>query len=262
MIEHTVTRYHPRFAYYSQDAVIGVSLRNYGEYAEIEVGLLLDVIRKIDAPTRVVYDIGANIGYHATAFASADRAQVHSFEPNPLNYAMLRENTNHLRNVTLHRMAIADRNGETLVETFDPAVSTNFGEIHIEQSSGIPVPCARIDDLHLPPPVMLKVDVEGFEWEVLSGAAATLARYRPVVYYEAQTLRNFDKIWHLLTDLGYTLNWCCIMNYNPNNHRANTNNIFSNSAIFNIMGWPPGWPAMSIGDPVLGPDDDWQRLCG
>lgn len=261
MIEHTATRYHPHFAYYSQDAIIGASLREYGEYAEIEVDFLLRVIGQIHTDRRVIYDVGGNIGYHATAFASADRTEVHSFEPNPLNYAMLRENTNHLRNLTLHRMAVSDRNGQTLVESFDPSVSTNFGEIHIEQNSGIPVPCARIDDLELAPPALIKVDVEGFEWEVLSGAATTLARYRPVVYYEAQTQRNFDKIYHLMTGLGYKLAWMGIMNYNPANFKANTNNIFANTAIFNIIAWPANWPEISVGTPVNGPDDYWQRLC-
>lgn len=261
MIEHTATRYHPHFAYYSQDAIIGASLRAYGEYAEIEVDFLLQVINHIDTEQRVIYDIGGNIGYHATAFASAAHAQVHSFEPNPLNYAMLRENTNHLRNVTLHRMAVSDRNGQTLVESFDPSVSTNFGEIHIEQSTGIPVDCARLDDLTLPPPALIKVDVEGFEWEVLSGAAGILARRRPVVYYEAQTQRNFDKIYNLMTKLGYRLSWMGIMNYNPTNFKKNTHNIFANTAIFNIIAWPSGWPEMNVGTPVQGPDDYWQRLC-
>lgn len=261
MIEHTATKYHPRFAYYSQDAIIGASLREYGEYAGLEVDFLLRVINQIQADSRVIYDIGGNIGYHTTAFASVDHVQVHSFEPNPLNYAMLRENTSHLRNVILHRMAVSDRNGETLVESFDPAVSTNFGEIHIEQSTGIPVPCARIDDLDLPPPVLLKVDVEGFEWEVLSGASMTLARHRPVVYYEAQTQRNFDKIYDLMTKIGYKLAWMGIMNYNPDNFKNSTHNIFANTAIFNIIAWPAHWPEIAIGTPVQGPDDHWQRLC-
>lgn len=259
MIEHTATRYHPRFAYYSRDAVIGASLKEYGEYAQIEVDFLLAMLCHIKQDPLIVYDIGGNIGYHATAFASMPHVQVHSFEPNPLNYAMLRENTNHLVNVNIHRMAISDRTGQTLVESFDPAESSNFGEIHIEQPHGVPVPCSTLDDLVLPRPHAIKIDVEGFEWEVLAGASRIL-EHRPFVYYEAQTQRNFDRIHNLLTGLDYGLYWATVRNFNPDNFKQNTHNIFSNTAIFNVIALPKHWGNFP-GTPVTGPDDCWQRLC-
>lgn len=260
MIEHTATRYHPRFAYYSQDAIIGASLREYGEYAQPEVDLLLSVLATITCSPRVVYDVGGNIGYHTTAFASVSDTQVHAFEPNPLNYAMLRENTNHLAHVHLHRMAVADYTGHIQVETFDPAESSNFGEIHVGVTGGITMPCSRLDDLDLPPADLIKIDVEGFEWEVLQGATRVLQR-RPVVYYEAMTLRNFDKIYHMMTDLDYKLVWATIRNYNAHNLKKNPHNMFGSTAIFNVLAWPGHWPEVEIGTPVLGPHDDWQRFC-
>lgn len=263
MIEHTATRYHPNFAYYSNDLMIGGSLKAYGEYAELEVGFLLGTLENIANKPRVVYDIGGNIGYHATAFASLPGTVVHSWEPNPLNYAMLRENTKDLGNVTLHRAALSNITGTTRIETFDPTQIQNYGEMHINSEQGVPVSCYRLDDLDLPLPHLIKIDVEGFEWEVISGASTIIAKSRPLIYYEALTLKNFDKIHDRLINLGYELYWATIMNYNQSNFKNNQENIFGNTAIFNVIAYPSQWTGPKITrQPVLGPNDDWQRFCG
>ena len=66
MIKSTKTRYSKNFSYYSTDEMIGRSLELYGEYSQSELEFLLSMLNE----NSVVYDVGANIGYHTTAFAS------------------------------------------------------------------------------------------------------------------------------------------------------------------------------------------------
>jgi hypothetical protein len=49
---------------------------------------------------------------------------------------------------------------------------------------------------------VVKIDVEGFECEVLLGAKAFLARHRPVVIVEAWRVYQ-EKVFHLMKDMGY-----------------------------------------------------------
>lgn len=263
MIEYTNTRYHNNFAYYKNDEMIGGSLREYGEYAQHEVDFLLSIadnlINSVNGSI-VIYDVGSNIGYHAMAFASKN-AEVYCFEPNPLNYKLLEQNTSQCNNVHLNQCAVSNQNGTTNIGIFDLDSVRNFGDVHINDCNGIPVPTVRLDDVNLPAPHMIKIDVEGYEYGVMLGAEHLIKSYMPMIYYEAQDLRDFDKIWFFLTRLNYRLYWAVVRNYNVNNLKQNTNNIFSNSAIFDVIALPPSMGELKKALKVLGPDDNWQRLC-
>ena len=123
--ETTETRYHKKFTYYTNDSIIGRSLREYGEYGQIEIDFLLEIIGNLENTPKVVYDVGANIGVYATAFGSTG-AEVHCFEPNPLNFALLKQNTKHLSNVRLHKAAATNVAGDILIQTFDPSEAGNM----------------------------------------------------------------------------------------------------------------------------------------
>ena len=76
--------------------MIGTSLARYGEYGQCEIDFILSFL----TDSAVVYDVGANIGYHTTAFATRAR-RVYAFEPHPGNYALLEKNTEEFDNVFL-----------------------------------------------------------------------------------------------------------------------------------------------------------------
>jgi len=103
MIAQTRTRYHTNFSYFVNDEMIGSSLQRYGEYQQLELEFLLSILTS----DSVVYDVGANVGYHTTAFASRAR-QVISFEPNPQNFALLQQNTADHDRVTRYQAAVSN----------------------------------------------------------------------------------------------------------------------------------------------------------
>ena len=162
---------------------------------------------------------------------------------------------------SLTQCAVSNQNGTTNIGIFDLDSVSNFGDVHINDQNGVPVTTIRLDDVNLPNPHIIKIDVEGYEYGVMLGAEQIIKSYMPMIYYEAQDLRDFDKIWFFLTRLNYRLYWAVVRNYNVNNLKQNTNNIFSNSAIFDVIALPQSMGELKGALKVLGPDDNWQRLC-
>lgn len=257
--ETTPTRYHKNFTYYANDNIIGRSLKLYGEYQQIELDFLINIINRITNKKVVVYDVGSNIGVHAVAFASTG-AEIYCFEPNPLNFEVLAENTKDLDNVHLNQVAVTNVAGDVLVQTFDPAVPGNYGELLINREIGISVNAVRLDDLKIPAPNLIKIDAEGSELGVIQGALEKIKENLPLVYYEAQEAPNLDKMYNILTDLGYHLYWGCVRNYNENNFKNYVDNVFNSSALFSIVAVPPSWNKLTDLEPVTGPDDHWHRF--
>jgi FkbM family methyltransferase len=157
-------------------------------------------------PDDVFYDIGANIGYYSL-LAARNGARVIAFEPHPVTSALLRRNAaaNGLA-VELLEIAAGEGEGEVLLSS--PPGDHGAARISAE---GIPVRVARIDALDLPAPTFVKIDVEGFERQVISGLAGVLRAHRPVVISEihgstlaacSQQLESLDYVTELHDDGG------------------------------------------------------------
>lgn len=252
------TKYRDRFIVYRWDDIISASLRLYGEYQQIELDVLLQLISE----NTVVYDIGSNIGYHASAFASQSK-HVYCFEANPQHYKLLRMNMQEEPRCMLFNLAVSNATGKILVEEIDVTQIGNYGMARVGTKTGVEVPMTSIDTLvnskQIPPPGLIKIDVEGHEPGVFQGAAETIKNYRPLIYFEAQESENIPEIYNMLTALGYRLGWCVVRNYNVANFNNNADNQFGNDAIFSIIALPPNnaiqWPL-----PVLNADDTWEKL--
>lgn len=139
-----------------------------------DMGFVLHFLR----PGDLFVDIGANIGSY-TVLASATGANVISFEPVPATFEAL------LDNVHLNRL-------ETRVDVRNQAIGSSRGELEMiadqdttnqalragARYSGetLRVPVVTLDEaLQGMLPKLIKIDVEGFETEVLAGAMATFA---------------------------------------------------------------------------------------
>jgi FkbM family methyltransferase len=130
----------------------------------------------------VCFDVGANIGYYSLLFASLNRSgSVHSFEPVPLNYHLLSINAllNGFANLHANLCAIAEKEGSAeLTISTDSAYSSlmHAGRKPVANKirsalTTIDAYCSKHDIGRID---VLKVDVEGAEGNVLSGAHEVL----------------------------------------------------------------------------------------
>lgn len=255
MIKSTKTRYSNDFSFYENDLMIGASLERYGEYSQCEIDFILSFLTN-DA---VVYDVGANIGYHTTAFATQAK-RVYAFEPHPGNYALLEKNTEEFDNVFLGQYAVSDRRTTCYISDYDPAQISNFGAVSVvDHTTGIPVTAIDLDTAGLDLPDFIKIDAEGHELQVLRGCKHIIQQHCPVIYYEAHESHDLKEIYLLLSPDRYRFYWAQVNNYNPANFAGNTDNIFGSSGLMSILAWPRTLGELPL-TPVLGPDDTAGRF--
>ena len=255
MIKSTQTRYCDKFWYNSNDLMIGASLARYGEYSQCEIDFILSFL----TDSAVVYDVGANIGYHTTAFATRAR-RVYAFEPHPRNYELLEKNTEEFDNVFLGQYAVSNRKTTCYISDYDPNQISNFGAVSVvAHITGIQVTAIDLDTAGLDPPDFIKIDAEGHELQVLQGCQQIIQQYCPVVYYEAHESHDLREIYMLLSEDRYRFYWAQVNNYNPANFANNPDNIFGGSALMSILAWPRNLIELPL-TPVTGPDDTAGRF--
>ena len=101
---------HGTFNFCHYDEYIGLSIREYGEYSELELKTMLKFINEGD----VIFDIGANIGCFSVPFAKkvGSNGKVYAFEPQKFIFNLLKENVEciELKNVQIFNNAIGDAN--------------------------------------------------------------------------------------------------------------------------------------------------------
>jgi FkbM family methyltransferase len=136
----------------------------------------------------LVIDAGAMIGTYAVPLAENLPVHVHAFEPMPGNLRLLRMNTAHLPNVTIHPVALSDHVG-TVSMAYEDA---NRGHAAVVATDPYPQPgmvafdahTDTVDRMDLHHVALIKADVEWHEAELLRGAARTIDRDRPIIVLE------------------------------------------------------------------------------
>lgn len=132
----------------------------------------------------VILDIGANVGVWARLFADrVPKGTVYAFEPSPWTFRLLRMNCSTHRNIVCLQLALSGDSGEVGFD--DDAVPVSR---HIAKSGRITVRSSTLDDwVRDARPTRLdfvKLDIEGFEEELLSKAMTTLQNFKPAVLFE------------------------------------------------------------------------------
>ncbi len=154
-----------------------------------------DFWQALDCRNLVVYDIGAFHGLLTIYFARQAK-QVIAFEPNSQNRRRLEQNIslNGFHNVLVRPYGLSSV-ASTAQMTFDP-LAPGTASIDSGIAWGGEVETIEIRTLDsetgIPAPDLVKIDVEGFELEVLKGATQTLAT-RPALFLEMHGSDAEDK---------------------------------------------------------------------
>jgi FkbM family methyltransferase len=152
---------------------------------------MVRLYRALLRPGMVVADVGANIGLTAALFAQVARS-VYAFEPSPSTHAILARNmaANGLGNVETVNLGLGDRACALTLTFAATNRSGGFVSSRVRPEAGYRTEEIRIETLDgffaqgRPAPDFLKIDVEGFEPNVIRGGARLLAEARPVVVLE------------------------------------------------------------------------------
>jgi len=172
----------------------------------------------------LLFDVGANTGQFASAvFERGYSGRIVSFEPQSAAHgALLERSRRNPRWEIAERCCLGERDGETEIHLSRNSISSSVLPITSEHTALSPdagyvgterVSLRRLDDLARPHldasrAAFLKIDVQGYEQQVLAGAKEVLARVRglqielslrPV--YEGQML--FVPMLNLVHDFGF-----------------------------------------------------------
>ena len=157
-----------------------------------------------------VVDIGANIGAYSYAFLNkvGKAGEVLSFEPYKPSFECLEYNLGGYENVHIENIAIGQCNGFCIPICENDNIGMSFiktSEVKNENTVAV-VP---LDDYKLKKCDFIKIDVEGYEVNVLNGAKNTILRHKPILMIEVNDFAleragtNRDELFGFLRKYGY-----------------------------------------------------------
>jgi FkbM family methyltransferase len=251
---------HGMILYNPNDLYVGKSFDLYGEYSEGEITLFRQLIR----PGAIILDIGANIGPHALFYAQCTGPSgiLMAFEPQRILFQMLCANMalNGVANSFCYNAAVGASSGTVIVPALDYGIENNFGGLsltadysgHGEQTVILPIDSLKLQQCHF-----IKIDVEGMELEVLTGAQETINRCRPLIYLENDRKEKSPPLIKYLQAMDYNLFWHCPNLFNPDNYFRNMMNIFDGIVSINMLCIPSGLTLDIKGLKAVNGEDDW-----
>ncbi len=179
------------------------------EWEKETSSVLLEQIRR----SRCFIDVGANCGVYSVLGCTVNPSvHVVALEPVPKICAALANNVRqngYASRVTVLNIALGDTNGTI---SFHEAECSTMGSLAVEGYMGqrgrvIQVKCRTLDsvveELNLEPD-LLKIDVEGFEHVVPSGAGQVLSKFRPCIILEANPGDPAAAMTQILLKHGYS----------------------------------------------------------
>lgn len=195
--------------------------RNAAGYEERFGKAMLGAVR----PGDTVWDVGANIGFYTEEFSKAvgEGGRVVAFEPVPGCFAQLSQRVAGRANVTLVNAGLGRESGTVTFDVGDGSVHPNARVIEDAAAAGghvMRLPVYTGDDAartrNIPPPNVAKIDVEGFELDVLNGMRGLLSSpaCRDVfveIHFGLLNERGMpkapDRIVQLMREAGFAVKW-------------------------------------------------------
>lgn len=173
-------------------------------------------------PFQTVLDVGASKGYSSRVFRRFwPQAQILAFEPLEECFLELSKSFGTDRRFKAFHSALGEKEEVSLIHRNDYSVSSSLlpmDDLHVQSfphtknSSAEKVSIRRLDDIagaeNLVGPILMKLDVQGFEGQVLRGGLETLKQVQVIItemsvspLYKGQI--EFDELYRLLVSLGF-----------------------------------------------------------
>ena len=165
-----------------------------------------------------VLDIGANIGFHTLYFAELTgvNGKVIAFEPIPINFKTLKNNVslNNFPRIVLVNKALGNTNSQMNIHINEQTQNPGAFNLFEDGVRNTIIECIKGDDYLQANSIekidFIKIDVEGYEYEVLKGLRQTISRFHPSIIFEYD--RNYQL--KINADAGLIFDFLKELNYN------------------------------------------------
>nr|WP_294861464.1 FkbM family methyltransferase [uncultured Fluviicola sp.] len=179
--------------------------------------------------SKTIFDIGANIGQTALNMFKTQQSKrlnptIYAFEPYPKTFHKLKTNidlnkNNHIR---AFNIGLSNEKGILHMTQHSPSNSGGF-RMTQESTNTISVPVISLDEFvyenHINHIDFIKIDVEGFEIQVIEGARKILETFKPILIFEY----SLENIKAQNGDIQKLLNQLLAMNYKIQTKEGVTN---------------------------------------
>jgi len=165
---------------------------------------LLDWLSLLHLPEGDIVDAGANIGNHSIFFSKILKRTVWAFEPNKIVYDDLIKNftLNNLETKNVYNKALGETTGHCNINIVD---ESNLGSTSVELSVSGKIEMVALDKV-IPENIkiaLIKIDVEGFEFDVLKGAKELILQNKPVLLIECANEEIIYETIRFLKEFAY-----------------------------------------------------------
>lgn len=154
---------------------------------------------------RTYIDIGASVGHTSLPFINLFE-KIYCFEPNPNSYKELVKN----ENLTCYNLALGDVEEIKDLVMNDVTGNPEHGSLSETRNKDwangerFKVQVKRLDDFKFDNVDFIKIDVEQYELQVVTGGIKTIKKFKPTIFFENKR-NEADNVILLLLDLGFTV---------------------------------------------------------
>lgn len=222
-----------RYLLFNTNDHISTQLYRAGSWEGHLIKISSFIVDGIDAP--LIVDIGANLGAYSIPLAKSLNSLggvIYGFEPQKIVYYQLCGNIilNRLDNYEAFNMAVGDQNGMIKIPSQDYGSHNNIGAFSMvkeyrqwngvdefsDTNNLIDAQVITLDSFKFPKaPSLVKIDVEGYELNVLKGACQFLEECSfPPLLFEAWNFALFDAERNKLLDFVSRLGYDITLKYN------------------------------------------------
>jgi len=170
-----------------------------------------EIFSILSLSSNTVFDIGSYTGVYALVAAKSNKKlKVSAFEPNPDLFSALKRNLklNRIRNVKSEQMALDDQPGEAYLY-LNHDIHTSIGSLIQSSTAGKKVLVRKTtldiycENYSINSIDLMKIDVEGYEVNVLQGGLSIIKKSSPIILMESLNQETLEKQFDLLSKLGY-----------------------------------------------------------
>jgi FkbM family methyltransferase len=217
------------------DTIISDEVERSGR---LDFDTLIPYVLKYVRPGDTVVDVGAFIGDHTVAYADAvgPDGEVYAYEPNPTAFKCLVHNTEGMSNVFGFCHALGSTNGLEQMDFSIPNAASNYIN-HEGKGESIQVRPLDVDAALFHRVDLIKIDVEGYELNVLKGMEHTIDKFHPKLVVEI----NEIALGRQDTDAQTVVSWIVRHGYSVSILHRHKDAIF-----YDILALPAAKPPESV----------------